>query len=229
MTAGRAERRDLADAAVLVVDLQEEQRSGTEFPVEGIEAVLANTAHVLAAARRAGRPVLYARYVRDFATAAPRRFEPVAADGRPSFSVVGSPGVEICAEVAPADGETVFDKQAASAFANPALGEHLARAGIATLLVCGVWTEACVAATVRDACDRGLGVFLVKDACGSGTTFMHRTATLHLANRLYGGGIVTAAACAEMLAGHARPVWTCRWPVPFRFTADDIDGIYESL
>jgi len=57
------------------------------------------------------------------------------------------------------------------------------------LMVAGVWTEACIAATVRDALALGFRVLVVKDACASGTEAMHQTAILNLANRLYGGAV----------------------------------------
>jgi nicotinamidase-related amidase len=215
--------------AVLAVDLQEEQRASTAFPAHDFDGVLARAARLITAARSHGVAVLYGRYVRDFSTLPPRPFEPLDRAGAPAFSAAGTAGIAICPEVAPRQGEPVFDKQAASCFANDALGDHIAARGIDTLFVCGVWTEACVALTVADALARGLRTFLVKDACGSGSELMHRTGVLNIANRIYGGGVVSAHTCVTLLAGNAAPVWMCEGPVAFRFNADDLDAHYECL
>jgi maleamate amidohydrolase len=217
-----------AQVAVLIVDLQEEQ-GPTGLAVENFSAVLDNAARIIAGARAAGSPVIHARYVRDLSTVPLRPFEPVTADGSPTFSAAGTAGIAICAEVAPAAGERVFDKQALSCFSNPSLVPHLRSHGIESLIVCGVWTEACVALTVRDAIAEGLRVLLVKDACGSGTEFMHRTAILNIANRLYGGSVVSTAGVLALLAGRPWSVRTLQWPVPFRFAAADVDRLYAGL
>lgn len=228
MEESRLRIEDPAAAGVLVIDLQEEQ-GPTGLAVENFAMVLDNSARVVAGARTAGAPVVYARYVRDLSTVPRRPFEPVTADGSPTFSAAGTPGVEICAAVAPAPGEPVFDKQALSGFSNPSLAPHLKAKGIQSLIVCGVWTEACVAASVRDAIGEGLRVLLVKDACGSGTEFMHRTATLNIANRLYGGSVITTQGCLALLSGRPCSARALEWPVPFRFAAADVDRLYESL
>jgi nicotinamidase-related amidase len=215
--------------AVLAVDLQEEQRTSTDYPAHDLDGVLARAARLIAAARSSGVAVLYGRYVRDFTTLPPRPFEPLDRDGVPAFSAAGTAGIAICPEVAPCHGEPVFDKQAASCFANAALDEHIAARGIDTLFICGVWTEACVASTVTDALSRGLHTFLVKDACGSGTELMHRTGVLNIANRIYGGGVVAVETCETLFTGGEAQVWMCEGPVAFRFNADDLDLHYESL
>jgi nicotinamidase-related amidase len=228
MTDSRLTIESPAKAAVLIVDLQEEQ-GPSGLAVENFPTILANAARVIAAARAAGSPVIHARYVRDLSTVPLRPFEPVTAAGRPTFSAVGTAGVEICAAVAPAAGEPVFDKQASSCFSNPSLAPYLASRGVDSVIVCGVWTEACVGLTVRDAIGEGLRVLLVKDACGSGTEFMHRIAVLNIANRLYGGSVISTEGALALLAGRPCSVQALQWPVPFRFTAADVDRLYESL
>ncbi|MGH6926832.1 MAG: isochorismatase family protein [Dongiaceae bacterium] len=217
-----------AQVAVLIVDLQEEQ-GPSGMAVENFSTVLGNAARVIAAARAAGSPVIHARFVRDLSTVPLRPFEPVTADGSPTFSAAGTAGIEIRAEVAPADGELVLDKQALSCFSNPSLVPHLRSRGIESLIVCGVWTEACVGLSVRDAIGHGLRVLLVKDACGSGTEFMHRIAILNIANRLYGGSVISTEGARALLAGRSCTVRTLEWPVPFRFAAADVDRLYDGL
>jgi maleamate amidohydrolase len=92
-----------------------------------------------------------------------------------------------------------------------------------------VWTEACVAATVRDAIAAGFRALLVKDACGSGTEAMHQTAVLNLANRLYGGAITDTAGAMKLMAGHEVEVWMAERPVPILFNYADAAEHYRSL
>ena len=139
----------------------------------GFPTVIANAQRLLDAARRNGLRIFHAAYKRDFSRAPPRPFEPVATDGGPSFSDITNPATEICSEVAPSPGETVIVKNDASAFCEGDLLPALRQAEIEWLTVAGVWSEACVAASVRDAIAAGFRVLLIKDACGSGTEAMH--------------------------------------------------------
>ena len=80
------------------------------------------------------------------------------------FSDKDDPLTAICPEVAPAEGERLIIKSEASAF-GAGLGDELKAAGVEWLFICGVWTEACVDATVKSALKLGFRVVLVKDAC----------------------------------------------------------------
>lgn len=97
------------------------------------------------------------------------------------------------------------------------------------LVIAGVWTEACVDATVKDAINLGLHVLLVKDGCGSGRLAMHQTGILNLANRLYGGAVVgTEAACA-LLEGDTVEAWRVEGSVPLRYTFENAAKLYGEL
>ena len=218
---------DPSRTALLLVDLQEEQRRDRLYAVDGIDAVLANAATLLAAARRHGLRVVHAAYKRDFQRVPPRPFEPRDAQGKPTFSDVANPLSEICREVAPAHGEPVFMKNDASAFSEAGLAASLL--GSEWVFVVGVWTEACVAATVRDAIAAGHRVLIIKDACGSGTSAMHETAVLNLANRLYGGGVCDTARGVELMAGGSAEVWMPPRPAPILFTYESAADQYRSL
>ena len=112
-------------------------------------------------------------------------------------------------------------KAEASAFATgPAAGELKAR-GDRWLVVAGVWTEACVDATVKDAIALGFRVLLVKDACGSGSAAMHQTGILNLANRLYGGAVTSTDGACRLMAGDTVDVWMVEGSVPLRFTYEN--------
>ena len=216
-------------AALLLVDLQEEQRGLPPYTAADFDSVLAKARRLLLAARRHKVPVFHAAYWRDFALRPPRPFEPGAADGAPLFSHKDSPLSEICREVAPGEGEAVIYKNDSSAFDEGSLQARLAGLEIEWLVVAGVWTEACVAATVRDAMAAGLRVLLVKDACGSGTSAIHQTAILNLANRLYGGGIADVGRAEALMGGAEANVWTTDRPVPILYSLQDAAQHYESL
>ncbi|MER8723622.1 isochorismatase family protein [Mesorhizobium sp. M0213] len=214
-------------AAAVFIDLQEEHRRDKRYLVEGYGDILANVQRLQAAARANHVPLYHWAYVVDLATARP--FHPVEANGKSAFSDKDDPLTAICPEVAPAAGETMLVKTDASAFrAGPAAG-RLKADGIEWLVVAGVWTEACIDATVKDAVALGFRVLLVKDACGSGSSAMHQTAILNLANRLYGGAVTTTEAACRLLAGETVDAWQVEGSVPLRFSYENAARLYAEL
>src|SRR5262245_5837507 len=220
---------DARRTALILIDLQEEQRQVAEYIVEGLDDILANGRRLLQAARANGVMVIHTAYRRDFHKVPPRPLEFVAPDGRPAFSDKDSPLTAICREVEPQEGEPVLFKNDASAFCEGELEPLLRVAAVEWLVVAGVWTEACVAATVRDAIARGIRVLLMKDACGSGTRAMHQTGILNLANRLSGGAVVDTRAATRLIAGAEAEVWSPERPVPILFSYGDAEELYRSL
>ena len=215
-------------SALVLIDLQEEHRKDDRFLVAGLDGVLGNAARLLNTARAAGWPVVHAAYIRDFNEAPRRPFEPVQADGTPFFSVPGD-WTGICPEVAPRADEVVVHKNDASCFTNSEFQRVLAAQNVEWIVVTGVWTEACVAATVRDAASNGFRVLLVKDACGSGTRAMHRSAVIHTANRIYGGGVTDTATACALMQGETKDVWQLVGSTPLRFDVENMDEVYASL
>jgi maleamate amidohydrolase len=214
---------------LLLVDFQEEQRVDPTIQPENLDVVLGKARRLLSVARERGIPVFHAGYVRDFAIRPPRPFEPRSADGGASFSDKKNPLVAFCTEVAPAPGETVILKNDASAFEEGSLAGRLHDLKTEWLVIAGVWTEQCIAASVRDAMAAGFRVLIVKDACTSGTVAMHQSAVLNLANRLYGGAVADLARTLALLRGETAEVWRTEKPVPIRFTFDDVTAHYDSL
>lgn len=216
-------------SALILIDLQEEQREGQFYAVENFAVVLANARALLQAARVRKLLILHAAYRRDFAAVPPRKLEHLSPDGRPAFSDKDSPLTAICREVEPRPGEPVLFKNDASAFCEGELEPLLRGANVEWLIVAGVWTEACVAATVRDAIAEGIRVLLVKDACGSGSRAMHQTGILNLANRLSGGAVADTASGLRLIAGETVEVWVPERPVPLLFGYDDAERLYQAL
>ncbi|MEI8698032.1 isochorismatase family protein [Mesorhizobium sp. ISC15] len=215
-------------AAAVFVDLQEEHRQDRRYLVEGFAGILANVQRLQAAARANDVLLYHSAYIVDLTREA-RRFHPVDANGRSAFSDKDDPLTAICPEVAPVAGEMMLVKTEASAFgAGPAAG-RLKAEGIEWLVVAGVWTEACIDATVRDAVSSGFRVLLVKDACGSGSTAMHQTAIINLANRLYGGAVTTTDGACRLIAGETVDAWQVVGSVPLRFTYENAARLYDEL
>jgi maleamate amidohydrolase len=116
--------------ALVLVDFQEEQRHDPLYSVAGFDNVLANAGKLLAAARATKRLVIHSAYRRDFSLRPPRPFEPVTADGKPTFSDAVNPMTAICPEVAPQASEPVICKNDASAFCEGKLRQLLAESEI---------------------------------------------------------------------------------------------------
>ncbi|CAN5485434.1 isochorismatase family protein [soil metagenome] len=221
-------RLEIKRTALLIVDLQEEQR-GPDYQVAEFDRVLGNVRRLLDAARTRGMKVIHSAFRRDFQATPERPFEPLTEDGRPTFSDPASTLTDICHEVAPAPSETVIYKNDASVFSEGTLQPMLAGAAINWLVVTGVWTEACIAATIRDAIAAGIHALLVKDACGSGTAALHETGVLNIANRLYGGAVADTDATLRLIAGEERDIWISVKPVPILFTYADAAAHYRNL
>lgn len=220
---------DRTKAAILFIDLQEEHRQDPRYLVAGFDAILANVQRLQHAARDNGIRVIHSAYVVDSRTVALRPFHPVMADGTSAFSEKDSPLSRICPEVGPVGKEELFIKTEASALAKGPLARKLRARGVEWLFIAGVWTEACVDATVKHAIEFGFRVALIKDACGSGSVAMHQTAVLNLANRLYGGAVIDTDGACRLMAGETVQAWGVQGSVPLRFTYENAAHLYEQL
>ncbi|MBZ9893358.1 MULTISPECIES: isochorismatase family protein [unclassified Mesorhizobium] len=214
--------------AAVFIDLQEEHRQDPRYLVEGFDKILANVQRLQAAARQNNVPLYHWAYIVDL-DKQERPFHPVGTDGKSAFSDKSDPLTEICREVAPADGEALLIKAEASAFRAGPAADRLKASGVEWLVISGVWTEACIDATVKDAVARGFRVLLVKDACGSGSAAMHQTAILNLANRLYGGAVTDTDGACLLLAGESVAVWQVEGSVPLRFSFENAARLYSEL
>jgi nicotinamidase-related amidase len=119
------------------------------------DGVTRRAAEVLAAARKAGIPVIHVRAeVGQYAGDGPvGRFRP---------------------EVAPVDGEPVVHKTKGGAFSTTGLDAMLREQGVDTLVLLGVATSGCVLSTVRWGADVGYRLVVVADACDAPDEEVHR-------------------------------------------------------
>ncbi|RWO85423.1 isochorismatase family protein [Mesorhizobium sp.] len=214
--------------AAIFIDLQEEHRQDPRYLVEGFSSILANVQRLQAAARGNHVPLYHWAYIVDL-DSQDRPFHPLGADGKSAFSDKSDPLTEICREVAPINGEALLIKAEASAFRTGPAARDIKSSGIDWLVISGVWTEACIDATVKDAVAKGFRVLLVKDACGSGSAAMHQTGILNLANRLYGGAVTDTNGACRLLAGETVTAWQVEGSVPLRFSFDNAAALYADL
>ncbi|RCV52909.1 cysteine hydrolase family protein [Marinitenerispora sediminis] len=199
---------DLAAAAVVVVDMQNDfAAKGGGNDLAGIDisvlrAAIAPTARVLAAARRAGVPVVYLRheYLPDLSDMGPlgsknQLIHTAAGVGRRVPAPDGSVGrilvrgtwnTEIVPELAPEPGDTVLSKTRFSGFHATGLDAALRRLGVRDLLVTGCTTSVCLESTVRDAMFRDYRPLVLADCTGEIQGEEHHESTLVLVERLFG-------------------------------------------
>jgi ureidoacrylate peracid hydrolase len=182
---------DTSSSAVLVIDMQNDfgskggmfDRAGID--ISGIRKVIAPTASVLAAARRAGVKIVYLKmaYRPDLsdlgAPGSPNRVRhlqlgvgsPVRApDGRESRILIRDTwNTDIVAELPPEKDDIVIYKHRFSGFYETALDSTLKEHGIKHLVVTGCTTSVCVEATVRDAMFRDYSCVLLTDCMSQPT------------------------------------------------------------
>ncbi len=177
-----AYRFDPAATALVVIDMQRDFVEPGGFgaalgnDVAPLQAIVPTVARLLAAARRAGLPVIHTRECHrpDLSDCPPAK----RSRGAPSLRIgdagpmgriliAGEAGAEIVPELAPAPGETVIDKPGKGAFHATGFGAELKRIGARSLIFAGVTTEVCVQTTMREANDRGFECLLAEDATES--------------------------------------------------------------
>ena len=113
--------------------------------------------------------------------------------------VAGTPGWALAFEPALAPQTCLFDHPCDNAFISSELDHLLRRAGVGDLLICGLRTEGCVHATMREANDRGYECALVADASASDEPRFHDAI---LSVTAFGNGLFGAVASAADLLRH---------------------------
>lgn len=140
----------LADCTLLLIDWQEEYRSG-DLMLRDVEAAIGRAAEVLTRARAAGARIVHVAH-----QGAPgERFDRTAPRGG------------FVDDLAPLPGEAVVEKTAPSAFTHTNLAEVLDAGGRRPLVVMGAMTHMCVSSTLRVAAELGHVSCVVADACAT--------------------------------------------------------------
>ena len=201
---------DLSRAALVMIDMQYAtgSRQGAlarKLQAEGSrvgdyrfarieQQVLPNTLRLRTHFSQLGRPVLHVTIGAAHADAldAPLHMRRLFTEFQ---NFVGSREHEILDELKPLPGEHVLRKTTIGAFASTNIDSLLRALGCEQLYLTGVSTNMCVETTAREAADRGYGVTLVEDACGTTHEDLHQV-TMRNFQRLFG----RVRSCNEALA-----------------------------
>jgi nicotinamidase-related amidase len=163
---------DPKTSALLVMDFQS---AIVEMIATDGNALLARTATLVDAARKAGMPVMYVvvSFRPGYPEVSPRNvsFASLRESGR---FLEGAAGTEVHASVAPKPGEVVVTKHRVGAFAGTDLETVLRANAIDTLVLSGIATSGVVLSTVRHAADTDYRLVVVEDCCADRDPEVHR-------------------------------------------------------
>jgi nicotinamidase-related amidase len=178
-------RLNNAASALLVIDMQRFflDAASPSFACGGV-AIVPALKRLIAAFRRADRPVIFTRHVH----------HPDDLDSGimgwwwEGKCLEGSQESEIHPELAPMSSEKVVLKHRYSAFYNTDLETVLRCLKVEDLVVSGIMTNMCCESTARDAYYRDYRVFVLADGTGTINEEMHLASLLNLA---FGFALVT--------------------------------------
>jgi nicotinamidase-related amidase len=165
------------NAALLVIDVQQQPLS--ELLPARRPAFLKTIASLLRGARKRGMPVVYVRHQDEW-------MRPDTDDW------------QIAGEVAPLEGEPIVEKRYRDAFRETNLDDVLKRLGVERVIVCGMQTEFCIDATIREAERRGYRVDLIGDghATGPAGGLSEEQIVTHV-NRIAEGAVARVISASE--------------------------------
>jgi nicotinamidase-related amidase len=174
--------------ALLVIDCQvdfggadgEMARRGADMTAP--QAALQKAQSLVQAARSAGVGVVFVRLLTNPAAESIVIREARARQGEdgPDLCVEGTHGADFVGP-RPLPGEAVISKKRYSAFSHTGLGEQLHAGGVDSLVLAGLTTECCVAASAWDAFEQDFHVFIAADACAAYEKDLHSHALKALA------------------------------------------------
>ena len=165
-------------AGVLVVDFQHMYTRGRAST--GLGAVEA-TARLIAAARTAGAPIYYTVVAYGDADNGKVLWTeklPGLLDNR-----VGSESVQVDQLIAPARGDMVIEKKAASSFLGTGLKADLDRRGVDTLVVAGTSTSGCVRASVVDGMGHNVRMIIARECVSDRSDVLHELTLFDLGSK----------------------------------------------
>lgn len=187
--------------ALLIVDVVQAYLDPASPLYAAAEDALASNERLLAAARKAGVPVIFTNV----------EYQAGGIDGGHFFRKVpalkaflrGSPLGAFPPTLQPVTDEIVVTKQYASAFFGTSLAATLTSLGVDTVLVTGFSTSGCVRASALDALQHGFLPFVVRDACADRHSAPHEANLFDLQAKY--AEVVDEAFALDLIARRPHP------------------------
>jgi biuret amidohydrolase len=146
--------------------------------------VMPTIAHLLSRFRQDGHEILYARIACQTRDGRDRSLS----QKLPGWNNLLLPKDEwesqIPVQIAPRGDEIVVTKTTDSALTGTNLRLILHNLGVSQVICCGIFTDQCVASTVRSLADESFEVIVVEDGCAAASERLHRH-ELEIINRIY--------------------------------------------
>jgi nicotinamidase-related amidase len=177
-------RLRLSSAAFLIVDMQNDfVRVGAPLEVPDTRRTIAPIREVARAFRRAGRPVIYTRFVAGPEETLLWKWSPQIRPPvnccrigfRRHYAELNAERecIAVVDELAPEPGDVVVDKYGYGAFFRTNLVDILASRGVDTVIIAGTVTQICVEESGRESFHHGYRTVLLSDAVSSFDPGLH--------------------------------------------------------
>lgn len=180
-----------ANTALLVIDLQNvytkfanKDPRWNEFSKRLNETVLPNVKKVEALFRKNKQDVIFARIACHLKDGRDRSLSQKMSGWNNILITLDDDDSQIIDDIAPINDEIVVTKTTDSALTGTNLRLILNNLGIKTVVCAGIFTDQCVASTVRSLSDESFYVVVLEDACAAGTMELHN-AELTIINNIY--------------------------------------------
>ncbi|WP_050908877.1 cysteine hydrolase family protein [Vibrio harveyi] len=163
----------MSQAALLVIDLQNDYFPNGKFPLWNTEATLNNIKGAIAKANEKNIPIIHIQHIAD------------PAMGIAPFFNEGAEGADIHPEIlALAPSADVVIKHFADSFEQTNLEEVLQKHGVTELLVCGMMTQNCVTHTAISKAAEKYDVSILMDCCTTVDEMIHNIALHAVSTRV---------------------------------------------
>ena len=180
-----------ANTALLVIDLQrvytklaDKDPRWNTFSKRLNETVLPNVKKIEALFRKNKQDVIFARIACHLKDGRDRSLSQKMSGWNNILITLDDDDSQIIDDIAPVNDEIVVTKTTDSALTGTNLRLILNNLGIKTVVCAGIFTDQCVASTVRSLSDESFNVVVLEDACAAGTMELHN-AELTIINNIY--------------------------------------------
>jgi len=172
------------DRAGLSEDEQRRYDLWTPFHDRMHKQVIPRTAEILAFSRKAGIECLFARIASHTKDGRERSLSQKLPGWNNLLLPKDEQPSQLVPQLQPTGDEIVVTKTTDSALTGTNLRLILNNLGIKTVVCAGIFTDQCVASTVRSLADESFGVIVLEDCCAAATDDLHRK-ELEIINMIY--------------------------------------------